>query len=149
MSPWGWLSHATRGWLSQRESGPDNPDCIFSVLAFVFSALILSCMFHCWNNLSKRMLIGRVVGKKMYFNQTNSMWSLRIAQVAVAYYNNITFPYIAWFFEFDSIMITCPDSLTILYPSSTTFIIACDNQPHMLWQATPAWGWLSHAKAFF
>ena len=47
MSSWGWLSHATRGWLSQCESRPDNPDCNFSVLEFVFSSLILRCMFHC------------------------------------------------------------------------------------------------------
>ena len=34
--PWGWLSHATRGWLSLCESMTDNPDCIFQCWSLYF-----------------------------------------------------------------------------------------------------------------
>ena len=32
----GWLSHATRGWLSLCESMPDNQDCIFQCWSLYF-----------------------------------------------------------------------------------------------------------------
>ena len=36
MSSRGWLSHATRGWLSLCESMSDNPDCIFQCWSLFF-----------------------------------------------------------------------------------------------------------------
>ena len=36
MLSWGWLSHATRGWLSLCESMPDNPDCLFQCWSLYF-----------------------------------------------------------------------------------------------------------------
>ena len=46
MSSWGWLSHATRGWLSLCESMPDNPDFIFQCWSSYFQRWFCAACFN-------------------------------------------------------------------------------------------------------